>query len=104
MNIVGHALAWNFFDFDGRPRQLRFPRHRAPAASPEILSSTGQLVALIADARRTEDEATVVISRPGIRYTDVEQAIDGWQNWAAITGDTIDLLQIRRRICTAGLD
>ena len=37
-------------------------------------------------------------------YTDIEQALDGWQGWAMITGNTVNLAEIRRRVAAAGLD
>jgi hypothetical protein len=39
-----------------------------------------------------------------VAYTDVDAALDGWQSWAMITEDTVNLAEIRRRVCAAGLD
>ena len=101
---IGYGLAWNFFDFGGRPCQLCLPRDRPPATTAEIVSGTGQLVGVIADPHRRDNNDIVAISRPGVRYTDVEQALDGWRHWARVTEETVDLLKIRRRIRDAGLD
>ncbi len=38
-----------------------------------------------------------------VDFNDVEQAIDGWQNWARITDSTVSLAAIRRRLTAAGL-
>jgi hypothetical protein len=39
-----------------------------------------------------------------VAYTDVEAALDGWQGWAMITEDTVNLAEIRRRVHASGLD
>jgi hypothetical protein len=39
-----------------------------------------------------------------VAYPAVEQVLDGWQNWAMITDDTVNLAEIRRRVHAAGLD
>ena len=43
------------------------------------------------------------ITRPGVQRTDVEKVLDGWQDWAMLTDDTVNLVEILRRIETAGL-
>ena len=52
-------------------------------------------------ARRDIDDA---ISRPGVDYADIDAALSGWQNWAMITDNTVNLAEIRRRITAAGLN
>jgi hypothetical protein len=101
---IDYALMWNFVDLDGRPRQLRFRRDDDPQRATDILCGTGQLIAVITDPQRPDRGDTVAISRPGVAYTDVEQALDGWQGWAMITEDTVNLAEIRRRVHAAGLD
>ena len=99
---IDYALAWLFVDLDGRPRQLRF--RRDDTESHDVLSGTGQLVAVIADPHRPDTDDTVAISRPGVDYTAVDAALSGWQDWAMITDDAVNLQEIRRRIRAAGLD
>ena len=101
---IDYALAWDFVDLDGRPRQLRFRRDWARDESPEIFSGTGQPIAVIADAHRPDNDDTVAISRPDVSYAEVDKALDGWQSWAMLTDDTVNLAEIRRRIHAAGLD
>jgi hypothetical protein len=102
---IDYGLALDFIDDrDGRPLQLRFRRNWAPAGSAETFDGTGQLIAVVADAGRTDDGDIVAISRPGVARADVEAVLDGWQDWAELTPDTINLAQIRRRIHDAGLD
>lgn len=51
----------------------------------------------------------MAISRPGVRFDHVEQALDGWQDWAMLESDeyghfrSINLGAICRRINDAGL-
>jgi hypothetical protein len=101
---IDYALAWNFFDFDGRPRQLRFRRDDQETAGFDVLTGTGQLVAVIDDPQRLDRGDTVAISRPGVDFAAVEDALAGWQSWAMIGENTVNLAEIRRRISTAGLD
>lgn len=98
------GLAWDFLDADGRPMQMRFRRNWAPKNSPEIFDGTGQLIAVVADSRRPDNDDTVAVSRPNVAFRDVEAAIEGWEDWAMITHDTVNLVEIRRRIRAAGLD
>jgi hypothetical protein len=101
---IDYALVWNFVDLDGRPRQLRFRRDDDPQRNTDVLSGTGQLIAVITDPQRPDRGDTVAISRPGVAYADVDAALDGWQDWAMITEDTVNLAEIRRRVHAAGLD
>jgi hypothetical protein len=63
----------------------------APVGSPELFSATGQLVAVVVDDSGSDNGRTVAISRAGVRYTEVEEALQGWQTWAMITERIIDL-------------
>jgi hypothetical protein len=94
---IDYALAWQFIDDrDGRPLQLRF--------RCDTDETHGQLIAVIADGHRDDNYSVVPISRPGVSRAEVDRALDGWQTWARITDDTINLAEIRRRIHTANLD
>ena len=99
---IDYALAWLFVDVDGKPRQLRFRRDGAEDA--DVLSGTGQLIAVIADPRRTDHDDTIAISRTGVEFADVERALEGWQHWALLTDEAIKLTEIQRRIHAADLD
>jgi hypothetical protein len=101
---IDYALAWNFVDIDGRPRQLRFRRDNSSRPDFDVLTGTGQLIAIIADPHRRDHGDTVAISRPGVDFAAVEAALAGWQNWAMLDADTVNLSEIRRRVSTAGLD
>jgi hypothetical protein len=90
--------------YSGAPRQLRFRRDDDPQRATDVLCGTGQLIAVITDPQRPDRGDTVAISRPGVAYTDIEAALDGWQSWAMITEDTVNLAEIRRRVHAAGLD
>ena len=100
---IDYRLALDFIDdADGRP--LRFRRNWAPPDSPETFDGTGQLIAVVADADRADNGDIVAISRPNVPRSDVERALDGWETWAELTPDTVNLASIRRRIHAAGLD
>lgn len=102
---IDYGLALDFIDdHDGRPLQLRFRRNWAPAGAADTFDGTGQLIAVVADAGRADNGDIVTISRPGVAHADVDAALDGWEDWAALTADTVNLAQIRRRIHAAGLD
>lgn len=101
---IDYALVFDFLDEDGRPRQLRFRRDETPADPAETLCGTGQLVAVIADPGRPDHGHTIAISRPGVRFADVERALDGWRSWAMITDGAVNLVEITRRIHAAALD
>jgi len=102
---IDYGLALDFIDArDGRPLQLRFRRNWAPADSPETFDHTGQLIAVVADAARADNGDIVAISRPNVARADVEAALDGWESWAELTAETINLAQICRAIQAAGLD
>lgn len=109
MTEIDYAV-WDFTDpADGKPRQLRFRRNYAPRNDPRIFDGTGQLIAVIADGYRADNGDELAISRPGILFSEVEAALDGWQDWAIlhIAANGIDrafnLALIRDRIRAAGL-
>ena len=56
------------------------------------------------DADRTDNGDIVAISSPNVPRSDVEKALDGWETWAELTADTVNLAQIGRRIRPAGRD
>jgi hypothetical protein len=93
---IDYALASQFVDTDGRPRQLRFI-----SETPEL---QGQLVATIADVNRADNHDTVAITRPHVAFDEIERALDDWQNWATIARGIVSLAAIRKRIHDAGLD
>jgi hypothetical protein len=102
---IDYGLALDFIDDqDGRPLQLRFRRNWAPADSSETFDGTGQLIAVVIDAGRPDNGDIVAISRPNVSRADIERALDGWETWAELTPQTVNLAQIRRRIHAAGLD
>jgi hypothetical protein len=101
---IDYAHAWNLVDLDGRSRQLRFRRDDDPQRATDVLCGTGQLIAVIADPQRPDRGDTVAITRPSVAYTDVDAALDGWQSWAMITEDAVNLAELRRRLHAAGLD
>ncbi|TXI56477.1 hypothetical protein [Mycolicibacterium mageritense] len=91
------ALAYSFIDAtDGKPRQLRF-RHTLAD------QSRGQLVAVVANGRRTDNGDTLPISRPGVKFEKVQWALSGWQIWARLTETQINLTAIREQIRVSGL-
>ncbi|MDA2893375.1 hypothetical protein PDG61_20845 [Mycolicibacterium sp. BiH015] len=100
---IDFALGRQFLDLDGRPRQLRF-RCDAGDTGGDILSGTGQLLAVIADPQRPDLNDVVALSRPGVAFADIEAALDGWQQWAALGEEAVSLTEIRRRIQAAGLN
>lgn len=104
MADIDFGLALDFVDpSDGIPRQLRFARNCAPPGDPRVFDGTGQLVAVVADRTRPDDGHTLAISRPGVHIDDVQKVLDGWESWAQINDEVINLAQIRRRIVAAGL-
>jgi hypothetical protein len=105
MPDIDFGLAYEFVDPAERvPRELRFQRNYAPAGDPRTFDGTGQLVAVVADGHRPDNGHTVAISRSGIHIDDVQQVLDGWENWARISSEVINLAEIQRRITAAGLD
>ena len=78
----------------------------------ETVTGNGQLIAVIADGSRPDNGHTVAISRPGVRYADVEAALQGWQTWALLPQSRwhkphrkgADLQKIRVAIHHAGPD
>ena len=99
---IDYALAWLFVDLDGRPRRLLFRRDDSQAA--DVLAGSGQLIAVIAEPTRTDRDGTLMISRAGVQFSAIEQAIDGWRDWAALGEGAANLAEIQRRIHAAGLD
>ena len=52
-----------------------------------IFDGTGQLIAVVADSARPDNQAEVAISRPKVPQADVERALDGWEQWATVLDD-----------------
>jgi hypothetical protein len=48
---VDFGYAWDFIDDAGRIRQLVFGRNWAPPGDPRVFDGTGQLVAMVTEAR-----------------------------------------------------
>lgn len=104
MPDIDFGLAYDFIDpADGVPRQLRFQRNWAPAHDPRIFDGTGQLVAIVADAHRPDNGHTLAITRPGVSFAAVEDALRGWETWAMLGDTQVNLAEICRRIHAAGL-
>ncbi|MDP7706899.1 MULTISPECIES: hypothetical protein [Mycobacterium] len=104
MSDIDYALAYDFIDpSDGIARQLRFERNWAPPGDRRIFDGTGQLVAVVAEYGHPRNGDTLPISRPDVQLSDVNNAINGWETWAAITDTTYNLAPITRRINSAGL-
>ncbi|MEB3023021.1 MULTISPECIES: hypothetical protein [Mycolicibacter] len=104
MADVDYGLAYDFIDpADGIPRQLRFVRNWAEPGASQPFDGTGQLVAVVAAAGRGDNGSALAISRPNVRRDDVEAALEGWQTWAMLGDDGVNLGEIRRRINAAGL-
>ena len=110
MADIDFALAWDFIDpDDGKPRQLRFRQNYAPRDDPRVFDGTGQLYAIVADGHRSDNGDEIAISRPGVLFQEVEEVLEGWQEWATLHVDDtgidrcINLADIRRRINDAGL-
>jgi hypothetical protein len=105
---IDYGDAWDFVDDDGRPFKLRFRRNAAPRHDARIFDGTGQLIAVVADSERPDNQYEVGISRPNVSQAEVENAIDGWEEWAtvidAVTYRLLSLARIRGRIHAAGLD
>ncbi|OBJ86081.1 hypothetical protein [Mycobacterium asiaticum] len=105
MPDIDFGLAIDFIDPTGdhRPRQLRFHRNWTPTDDPHTFDGTGQLIAVVCADRHRDNGHTIAISRPGVALTDVDAALDGWENWAMLTEALADLTAIRRAIIAAGL-
>lgn len=110
MSDIDFALAFKYIDTDtGRAMKLRFRQNYAPSGEDRVYDGTGQLYAIVADRRRADDGDYIAISRPSVRFDEVEQVLDGWQDWATLLADeyghdrSINLGAIRRRINDAGL-
>lgn len=94
---IDYALAGQIVDLDGRPRQLRFRRDDSPP--PDVLSGTGQLIAVV-----TDRDDTIATSRPGVAFTDTDSVLAAWQDWATMTDGAVNLAEIQRRIHAARLN
>lgn len=102
MPDIDFGLAYEFVDpADGVPRQLRFELHDGDLST---LDGTGQLVATVAHGARLDHGDTLLISRAGVTLAEVEAALDGWQTWAMVGHNYVNLAHIQRRIHAAGLD
>jgi hypothetical protein len=100
---IDYGLARDFIDEDGRPMQLRFRRNYAPPGDPRIFADTGQLIAILVDRHRADDGDIVEISRPNVERTHVEKVIENWESWAMLFDDQVSLIEIKRRVHSAGL-
>jgi hypothetical protein len=104
MSDIDFGLAWDFTDpADGVHDKLQFQRNWAPPGDQRIFDGTGQLVAVVADARRPANGHTIAISRPNVAQPAVEAALDGWESRARVTAADVAVLGIGRRINTANL-
>ena len=110
MSDIDYALAWEFIDPDtGRPMQLRFRQNYAAPGGDRVYDGTGQLYAIVADGYRADNGDQFPISRPNVCFAELEQVLEGWQDWAMLDGDEyghfrwINLGAIRRRVNDAGL-
>lgn len=107
MAEIDFAQAWYFLDSAGDPFHLRFRLSPAQPAEGRLFDQTGQLIAVDADARRAGRHRRIAVSRSEVWLTEVESALDGWEDWAAVldagTYRWISLPQIQRRIDAAGL-
>ncbi|ORW08480.1 MULTISPECIES: hypothetical protein [Mycolicibacter] len=104
MADIDFGLAYDFIDpADGIPRQLRFERNWSAPGAHQPFDGTGQLVAVVASAGRVDNGSKLAISRPEVQFDAVEAALDGWQTWAMLGEDSVNLGEIRRRIDAAGL-
>jgi hypothetical protein len=107
MAEIDFGEAWDFVDDAGRPRQLRFRRNWAPPGDPRIFDGTSQLIAVVSDGDCADDHDEIAVSRTDIALTEINAALDGWEEWATLLDDVtyrwISLTQIQRRIHDAGL-
>jgi hypothetical protein len=55
---IDFGYAWDFIDDTGRSRQLWFRRTWAPPRDPRVFDGTGQLVAIVTEADRTDSYHT----------------------------------------------
>jgi hypothetical protein len=104
---IDYGDAWDFVDDDGKPYKLRFRRNWAPRDDPRIFDGTGQLIAVVADVSRPDNQTEIAISRPNVAQAEVERVLEGWEQWANVldteTYCMINLARIRSRIHAAGL-
>lgn len=101
MPDIDYGMAFDFIDPTDRhrlPHQLRFQLNWAPPGDPRTFDGSGQLVAVT-----PKDEHTLPISRAGVHVDDVNNVLEGWETWAAITRTQYNLAKIRARINDAGL-
>ncbi|PJE06641.1 hypothetical protein [Mycobacterium sp.] len=107
MAEIDFAQAWYFLDSAGKRFHLRFRPSSAPPDEERLDDGTGQLIAVVADARRADRNHRIAITRSNVLLTEVESVLDGWEDWAAVldagTYRWISLPQIQRRIDAAGL-
>ncbi|WP_205875343.1 hypothetical protein [Mycobacterium camsae] len=107
MTEIDFAQAWYFLDSAGKYFHLRFRPNSAPPGDERFYDQAGQLIAVVADARRADRNHRIAITRSDVSLTEVESALEGWEDWAAVldagTYRWISLPQIQRRIDAAGL-
>lgn len=103
---LDYAIGWDFVDISGRPFQLRFRIDRM-SEDPYGLDGTGQLIAVIVDGNRPDCDTRIAISRPGVAQAAIDDALEGWQDWAHLVDNGfhrwISLAAIRHRVAAAGL-
>ncbi len=102
---IDYGLALNFIDDGGdqRPYQLRFHPDAPLFGDLNTADGPGQLIAVIASGGRPDNGHRLAISKPGVSFRAVEQALDDWQTWARIDDHTVSLERIQNRIRAAGL-
>ncbi len=104
MHSIDFALSADFIDpADGVPRQLRFECRYNPTPDTNALGGVGQLIAVVAKGARPDNGHRIPISRSGVTFEAVEDALNGWQQWAHVGENAVNLAAIRRRIHDAGL-
>lgn len=107
MTEIDFAQAWYFLDSAGKPFHLRFRPNSAQPGEERLCDQTGQLIAVLVDARRADRNHGIAITRSDVSLTEVESALEGWEDWAAVldagTYRWISLPRIQRRIDAAGL-
>ena len=105
MPEIDYALAYDFLTSEdpGIRYQLRFRPDTVTYGNPWESNPTGQLVAVVVEFGHPRNGHTIAISRPQVRFNDVETAVDS-DNWPFLAPYVVDLDQIRVRIRTRGLD
>ncbi|AGZ54680.1 hypothetical protein MYCOZU1_05836 (plasmid) [Mycobacterium intracellulare subsp. chimaera] len=99
MTDIDYCQGWYFIDpADGKRRKMRFR---------QTVDGIGQLVAVVAKAYDRENGDEIAITRPEVQISEVEAAINGFENWASHYVSpikrSVDLALIRDRIRAAGL-